>query len=125
MLSGSSVGTMLLSGGGLITAILALFSARAAKNKTNSETDVNIAAVEMSRENLYQSREMFLHAEIERVKKELNLMKEEISSLRSLIESHAPWDWEVMRQLKLAGIDFREPPTLNYIQDAARKKDEK
>lgn len=52
-------------------------------------------------------REVFDH--------EITALKEEVNALRSLIEAHVPWDWEVVRQLKLAGIEFRTPPTLNYI----------
>lgn len=117
----SSLLTYVLGGGGLITALIALFSARSNKDKTNSETYLNIANAQQSRENLHQSRETFLRDEMDKVhsnlQKEINNLKKEVSSLRVLIESHVPWDWEVVRQLKLAGIDFRDPPTLNYIKE--------
>ena len=115
----SSIGTMVLGGGGLITGLLAMFSARANRSKTNSETNINIASAEQSRENLHQSRELFWRAELEEVRKtfqsETIELRKEVTCLRMLIENHVPWDWEVVRQLKLAGFDFRDPPTLNYF----------
>lgn len=122
----TSLGTLILGTGGLITGALALFSARANRGKTNSETFVNIANAEQSRENLHQSREIFWRTEIDKMResfeREIALLRDEVMSLRVLIESHVPWDWEVVRQLKLAGIDFRDPPTLNYLKS---KKEEK
>jgi hypothetical protein len=119
-LNWSTTSTLVLGVGGLITAIIALFSARSGKNKINSETSLNNANVEQSRENLHQSRELFLRTEVEKIREtlqeEINLLRSEVTSLRILIESHVPWDWEVVRQLKLAGIDFRDPPTLNYLK---------
>lgn len=116
----TTLGTMILGTGGLITGALALFSARANRSKTTSEANLNIANAEQSRENLHQSREMFLRLEMENLRnnlqKEVNELRDEVISLRLLIESHVPWDWEVVRQLKLAGIDFRDPPTLNYFK---------
>lgn len=116
----SSLGTVILGGSGLITGALALFSARANRGKTNSETNINIANADQSRENLYQSRELFWRNEMgvvrDQLELDIKLLKDEITSLRILIEKHVLWDWEVIRQLKLAGIDFRDPPTLNYIQ---------
>lgn len=124
----SSIGTIILGGGGLVTGILALFSARANKGKIHSETEVNIANAEHTRESIHHSREMFLYDEMEKVHKKLRddieFLREEVGVLRRLIESHVPWDWEVIRQLKLAGIDFRDPPSLNYIKDTRKRKDE-
>lgn len=105
----SSIGTFILGCGGLITGILALLSARANKDKINSETKINLTNAEQARETMHHSRENYLHEEI-------ILMREEITALRRLIELHVPWDWEIMRQLKLAGIEYREPPTLHYIK---------
>lgn len=109
----------MLGSGGLVTGLLALVSAKSNRGKTNSETDLNLANVQHSREKLYQSRETFLRDEMEKMREvfdsEIAALKEEVSALRSLIESHVPWDWEVIRQLKLAGIEVRNPPTLNYI----------
>lgn len=120
MLDWSTAGTLLLGGGGLITGALALFSARANKQKVNSETNINIATLEQSRETLHQSRELFWRTEIEKMRetfeREIAAMRQELAALRMLIEAHVPWDWEVVRQLKLMGVDFRDPPTLNYIK---------
>jgi hypothetical protein len=122
----SSLGTLILGGGGLITGLLALFSARASKNKINSETTLNFASFEQSRENLHQSREIFWRSEVEKMQNsfesEVVGLREDVASLRILIENHVLWDWEVVRQLKLAGIEFRDPPSLNYIK---RKTEEK
>ena len=121
MLDWSSLGTIILGGGGLITGILAMFSARANKSKLNSETNINIANVEHSREKLHQSRELFWRNEVDQVRlafeREIQELRNEVTWLRVLIENHVPWDWEVVRQLKLAGIEFRNPPTLNYIKN--------
>lgn len=121
----STLGTIILGGGGLVTGILALFSARANKGKINSETKLNIANVEHTREQLHQSRELFLRNEIENIRQtfdhEIEELRDQVSSLQSLIEIHVPWDWEVVRQFKLLGIDFREPPTLNYIKHKSNK----
>ena len=120
MLHWSTFGTLVLGGGGLITGIIALFSARANKNKTFSETSLNYANAEQSRESIHQSRELFLRQEIkqaeEKFEEEIQKLRNELTAFRVLIEAHVPWDWEIMRQLKLAGIDFREPPTLNYMK---------
>lgn len=116
----STLSTLILGGGGLITGILALFSARSSKDKVNSETSVNMSNAEASREKLYQSRETFWRDEVGSVKDsfaiEIENLKTEIAWLRALIELHVPWDWEVIRLLKLGGIDYRDPPTLNYIK---------
>lgn len=122
MLNFATLGTLILGGGGLVTGILALFSARSSKDKLNSETKINVANVENSREQLHQSREIFLRTEMDKMhevfEKELALLRSEVGWLRVLIENHVPWDWEVVRQLKLAGIEVRDPPTLNYIQSS-------
>lgn len=127
MLDWSSVGTIILGGGGLVTGILALFSARASKGKINSETDINIANVEQSREKLHQSRELFWRNEVDKVResfeREIKELRNEVTWLRVLIENHVPWDWEVVRQLKLAGIEFRNPPTLNYIKNVVMEEE--
>lgn len=128
MLNFTTLGTVILGGGGLITGILALFSARANKNKTNSETDINVANVESSREQLRQLREAFWQNEMDKVKEsfqvELSHLRDEVGWLRVLIENHVPWDWEVQRQLKLAGIEYRDPPTLNYIKSKKNHTEE-
>ena len=120
MLDWSSLGTIILGGGGLITGALALFSARANKSKVNSETNLNIASVEESREKLHQSRELFWRNEMQMMResfeREIQELRNEVTWLRVLIENHVPWDWEVVRLLKLAGIEYRDPPTLNYLQ---------
>ena len=120
MLDWSTLGTIILGGGGLITGILALFSARSNKNKLDSETDINVANAAQSREKLHQSRELFLRNEVDEVRqafeREITELRNEVTWLRVLIENHVPWDWEVVRQLKLAGIEFRDPPTLNYLK---------
>lgn len=116
-----AIGTVILGASGFVTGLLALFSAKASKSKTNSETDINIAAVAQSRENLNQSREKFWREELEDAKlsfdNELSSLRQELGWMRLLIENHVPWDWEVVRQLKLAGIDVSNPPTLNYIKN--------
>lgn len=122
----SSLGTIILGGGGLVTGLLALFSARANRSKTDSETKVNIAAFEQTREALYQSREAFWRKEVNELhdsfEEEVETLRAEVAWLRILIENHVPWDWEVVRQLKLSGIDFRLPPTLNYIKHKPEEK---
>lgn len=127
MLDWSALGTIILGGGGLITGILALFSARSNKSKIDSETDINVANVEQSREKLHQSRELFWRNEVEQVReafeREIADLRNEVTWLRVLIENHVPWDWEVVRQLKLAGIDYRDPPTLNYIKSRIDMED--
>lgn len=124
----SSLATLLLGGGGLVTGFLALYSARANRSKVHSETEMNFANAAHSRETMHQSREIFLREEMdkahEKLHQEIMLLKEEVGSLRTLIESHVPWDWEVVRQLKLAGIDFRDPPTLNYIKNKLKLKED-
>lgn len=126
MLSWSTLGTLVLGGGGLITGVLALLSARANNNKTFSETSLNYANAEHSRENVHQLRESFWRTEMEKVhtnlENEIDELRKEVASLRILIETHVPWDWEVVRQLKLAGIDFRDPPTLNYFKQKSEEK---
>lgn len=116
MLNWSTIGTVILGSGGLITGVLALLSSKSNKNKIDSETDINIANVEQVRENLSQSRERFLSEEI-------TALKQEVGWLRLLIENHVPWDWEVVRQLKLAGIEMTNPPTLNYIKNKYSKEE--
>lgn len=115
-----TVATLFLGGGGLITGLLALFSANVNKRKTNTEADVNDANAANSREQLLQSRELFWRKEFqtmqENFQSEIDELRTEVAWLRVLIENHVPWDWEVVRQLKLAGIEFREPPTLHYIK---------
>ncbi len=119
MLDATSWGTIILGASGLITGLLAIHSARSSRNKVDSETNLNVASEQQSRENLHQSRELFLRKEIDELRyvfdHEISDLRNELASLRALIEAHVPWDWEVVRQLKLAGIDFRDPPTLNYI----------
>lgn len=110
----ASIGTLILGGGGLVTGVLALLSAKTNKNKTKSETNLNIANEAHYRENIHQSREALLQ-------KEIILLREEVAALRTLIEKHMSWDWEVVRQLRLAGIEFREPPTLNYAKESKEK----
>lgn len=104
----------------MITGLIALFSANVSKRKTNTEADVNDATAANSREQLFQSRELFWRKEMQTMhdtfQSEINELRTEVAWLRVLIENHVPWDWEVVRQLKLAGIDFREPPTLHYIK---------
>jgi hypothetical protein len=121
MLSWSTVGTLVLGGGGLITGILALFSARSNKNKVNSEVKINLNTAEQIREKLYQSREEFWRSEVETLQKRFNCdltkLRNESAYLRSLIDNHLLWDWEVVRALKLAGIELRDPPTLHYIKE--------
>ena len=128
MLDWSSLGTIILGGGGLVTGILALFSARANKSKVNSETNLNIASVEASREKLHQSRELFWRTEMKQMResfeREIQELRNEVTWLRVLIENHVPWDWEVVRLLKLAGIEYRDPPTLNYLQSKNDKPEE-
>lgn len=120
MLNWSTVGTLILGSGGLITGVLALLSSRSSKNKIDSETQVNIASAAQSHEMLVQSRETFWRKETEFVKEafevELVSLKKEVAWMRVLIENHVPWDWEVVRQLKLAGIEVSNPPTLNYVK---------
>jgi len=119
-MSVTEIGTLILGGGGLITGLLALFSANVNKRKTNTEADVNDANAANSREQLLQSREIFWRKEFETMQEnfqsEIDELRTEVAWLRVLIENHVPWDWEVVRQLKLAGIEFREPPTLHYIK---------
>lgn len=119
MLNATSWGTIILGASGLITGLLAIHSARSSRNKIDSEASLNIATEQQSRENLHQSRELFLRKEIEELRDSfdhnIEELRKEVTSLRALIEAHVPWDWEVVRQLKLAGIDFRDPPTLNYL----------
>ncbi len=116
----SSLGTIILGTGGLITGCLALYSAKSNRNKINSEVDLNIISAESSHESLRQSRELFWREEMNQMRHsfevEISQLRAELAAFRMLIEGHVPWDWEVIRQLKLAGIDHREPPTLNYIQ---------
>lgn len=123
----STLSTLILAGGGLITGILALFSARSSKDKINSETSLNMGNAEALREKLYQSRETFWRDEVGSVKDtfalEIENLKTEISWLRALIELHVPWDWEVIRLLKLAGIDMRNPPSLIYIKNNLSPED--
>lgn len=120
MLNWSTVGTLILGSGGLITGVLALLSSRSSKNKIDSETQVNIASAAQSHEMLVQSQETFWRKETEFVKEafevELVSIKKEVAWMRILIENHVPWDWEVVRQLKLAGIEVSNPPTLNYVK---------
>ena len=121
MASLSSLGTIVLGGGGLITGLLALFSARANKNKTNSEVKVNMSTAEQIREKLYQSREEFWRGEVDHMQKcfscDLGKLRNESAALRALIDRHLIWDWEVVRALKLAGVEVRDPPTLHYIKE--------
>lgn len=125
----AAVGTLVLGGGGLLTGMLALFSATEGKRKTKSETKVNNANAETLREKLFQTREAFWRGEVEKVKesfeKEVEELRSEVAWLRVLIEAHVPWDWEAIRQLKLSGIAFRDPPTLNYIKNKINKSEEK
>lgn len=127
MLNATSWGTLILGFSGLVTGLLAFHSARSSKSKIESETSINVANAEQSREILHQSRETFLRTEMDQMRelfeREIGLLREEVSILRALIENHVPWDWEVVRQLKLAGIDFRDPPTLNYLIDKHLRKD--
>ena len=120
MLNWSTVGTLILGSGGLITGVLALLSSRSSKNKIDSETQVNIASAAQSHEMLVESRETFWRKETEFAKEafevELVSLKKEVAWMRILIENHVPWDWEVVRQLKLAGIEVSNPPTLNYVK---------
>lgn len=120
MLNWSTVGTLILGSGGLITGVLALLSSRSSKNKIDSETQVNIASAAQSHEMLVESQETFWRKETEFVKEafevELVSLKKEVAWMRILIENHVPWDWEVVRQLKLAGIEVSNPPTLNYVK---------
>jgi len=120
MLNWSTVGTLILGSGGLITGVLALLSSRSSKNKIDSETQVNIASAAQSHEMLVESRETFWRKETEFAKEafevELVSLKKEVAWMRILIKNHVPWDWEVVRQLKLAGIEVSNPPTLNYVK---------
>lgn len=122
----SIVSTLLLGSSGLLTGVLALLSSRSNRGKVNSETDVNMTNAEQSREKLYQSREEFWRNEMHCVKcelaRELTELKNHIAAVHTLIETHVLWDWEVVRQLKLDGIDFRDPPTLNYIKPQPEEK---
>lgn len=116
MLDVSTLSTIILGGGGLVTGAIALYSAKSNKSKVNSEALTNTANAETLREKLYQSRELFWRNEI-------NELKAEVSWLRTLIEHHVLWDWEVVRTLKLAGIDFPDPPTLNYIHNGMKPEE--
>jgi hypothetical protein len=140
----STIGTFVLGGGGLLTGLLALYSARATKNKTQAEAgktsadagvskatekEIEVRAVAMS-EKTFQDREKFWSDRVEEVResceKDVNELKEEVGWLRILIENHVPWDWEAIRKLKLADIEQRNPPTLNYVRkrEQQRKKEE-
>jgi hypothetical protein len=119
-MSMATVGPLILGAGGLITGMVALFSVNVNKRKVHTEADVNDATAANSREQLLQSREIFWRKEFDDLHKtfqsEIDELKTEVAWLRVLIENHVPWDWEVVRQLKLAGIEFREPPTLHYLK---------
>jgi hypothetical protein len=116
----ATVGPLILGASGLITGMVALFSVNVNKRKVHTEADVNDATAANSREQLLQSREIFWRKEFDDLHKtfqsEIDELKTEVAWLRVLIENHVPWDWEVVRQFKLAGIEFREPPTLHYLK---------
>jgi hypothetical protein len=123
----SALGGIILGTGGAVTGGLSIFAVRANKNKTVSETGMNEAsgkeieqkAIALS-EQTYQARETFWSKQVETVRtdceKEIAELREEIGWLRVLIENHVPWDWERIREAKLAGLDPPNPPTLNYIR---------
>lgn len=129
----SEAGSLILGGGGLITACLAFYSARANRTKISSEAGVNAAtekeieqrAIGLS-EKTYQARERFWEERVDKVKiqceAEIDELREEIGWLRLLIEAHVPWDWEAIRLLKLNSLDMRDPPTLNYIKSLAEQQ---
>lgn len=121
MLDVITLSTIVLGGGGLITGAIALFSARSNKEKMNSEASVNRNNAETLREKLYQSREIFWREEVDHLQKSFNFdlskLHNEAAVLRALIDRHLIWDWEVVRALKLAGIELRDPPTLHYIKE--------
>lgn len=121
----STVGTVILGSGGLVTGVLALFSSKSNRNKVDSETSVNAATAAQSRESLSQSREKFIQDELNSVRAtlqhEISCLKQEVGWMRRLIELHVPWDWEAVRKLTLAGVDIANPPTLNYIRESTEE----
>lgn len=123
----STLGTMLLGGGGLITGGLSLYSIRSNLKKIESEAGVNDATKRKTEseaaalnEATEQKREEFWNKKLTDTKLEFNIkieeLHEEIGWMRVLIENHVPWDWETQHLLIQAGIEHRKPPTLHYIR---------
>jgi hypothetical protein len=117
----STIGAFLLGGGGLVGSSIAIYMARANKTKIGAETkklDTEAAKLDDDR---FQTRELFWQREVQKVKDELNPkiedLEREVASLKLLIEGHIPWDWEVLRKLRLNGIEQRDPPTLIWIEE--------
>jgi hypothetical protein len=131
----SEVGKWVLTLAALITAVISLYSVRSNRNKVDSEAGVNKAtekeietrAAGMSEET-YQKREAFWQKKLDdsekKLESEIGELREEVAWLRRLIEGHVPWDWEVVRTLKINGIEQRDPPTLNWVrQNPPEQKD--
>jgi predicted Holliday junction resolvase-like endonuclease len=68
---------------------------------------------EQKREEHWQSK---LDKQERKLRGEIGDLRAEVNGLKSYINEHIPWDWEAVRQLRLAGIEIDNPPSLIYIR---------
>jgi homoserine dehydrogenase len=68
---------------------------------------------ELKREEHWQKK---LDAQEYKFQGEIGELRAEVNGLKSYINEHIPWDWEAVRQLRLAGIEIENPPSLIYIR---------
>jgi hypothetical protein len=87
-----------------------VYLARQNWRKTGSEITLN------KRQEAKLSQEIENKSE-EKFQAEIDVLKKEVATLRRYINRHIPWDWQAVRELKLAGIEIEDPPDLNYLED--------
>jgi hypothetical protein len=83
-----------------------------------SEVANRAAAINQDRE---QKREEHWQKKLDdqehKLQGEIGDLRAEVNGLKSYINEHIPWDWEAVRQLRLAGIEIENPPSLIYIRN--------
>lgn len=118
---------VLLSMGTISSPIIAIIFVRQRlrAGDTKIDLDKKDAAIK-SREALSmdqdreQKRETHWQAKLDdqerKLDEEIAELRAEVNGLQRYINEHIPWDWDAVRQLRLAGIEIDNPPSLIYIR---------
>lgn len=118
---------VLLAMGTLASPIIALIFVRQQlrAGDTKIDLDKKDAAIK-SREALSmdqdreQKRETHWQTKLDdqelKLDQEIAELRAEVNGLKQYINEHIPWDWDAVRQLRLAGIEIDNPPSLIYIR---------
>lgn len=95
--------------------LLSIKSRKTNTSKVESETNLNEAQQAEIVRRISESSE-------EKFQRRIAKLEREIESLKLYINRHIPWDWKAVRELRLAGIDIEDPPSLQYIQNGSEQQ---